>query len=144
MQPTRPTLLLASLLCVATVFAAGDKQSRTLSGSWCVTGQDLKIAFLAKDSVVVSSTAKDGVNGRGVFARQDTMFVATVSSSETSIRMGYRYDWQSDTTIKAKLLFMTVDGDSVDLADSSVVMRRCDQPKAKVKSRSRRNRKQGS
>jgi hypothetical protein len=115
----------ALLLASAALAPAAGTNSRSLSGTWCLKGQDLSIAFLDKDSVRVTSSAKNGVNGAGRYTRQDTMFVATVQSSETTIRMGYRYEWQSDTSIMARLIFMTVDGDSVALADSSVSMRRC-------------------
>jgi hypothetical protein len=126
-MPCRAAVALTAALILASVALApaANKNTRSLTGTWCLKGQDLSIAFLGKDSVKVTSSAKNGVNGTGSYTKQDTMFVATVQSSETAIRMGYRYEWQSDTSIMARLLFMTVDGDSVALADSSVSMRRC-------------------
>lgn len=116
-------ILTAVALC-STIDAAPAKE-RSLSGTWCLASEELVITFHGTDSVRVSSTAEDGVNGVGSYAKQDTMFVATLSGDGLVIKMGYRYTWQSDSTIEARTMFITVDGDSVDAPTGALQMKRC-------------------
>jgi len=85
---------------------------------------------MAKDSVHVTSNSEEGVDGWGKYEKLDSMFVASVEGDEVQIRMGYKYTWSSDSTIEAKTLFMTVNGDSVKTPDKLVQMRRCGADKA--------------
>ena len=121
-------MVVSRLLTVALVIAAPLSNARDLGGSWCVGEEELVITFLAGDSVSVASTSEDGVNGKGTYEKQDTMFVATLSADDLTIVMGYQYAWKTDTTIEARTLFLTINGDSVNTPAEKVMMRRCAAP----------------
>lgn len=108
------------------LFIGSASAERNLKGAWCMDSEDVVITFLAGDSVSVTSSSEEGVNGRGTVAKQDTMFVATIAGDELEIKMGYRYEWVTDSTIEAQTLFLTVNGDSVNTPEDAVMMRRCD------------------
>ena len=108
-----------------TLFFSSSLFSKSLSGSWCLEEEDVTITFVGKDSINVSSTSEDGVNGSGKYEKRDTMFVATISSGDLKIQMGYQYKWVNDSTLDTRTLFLTVNGDSVNTPESSVKMTRC-------------------
>jgi hypothetical protein len=118
--------LAAAALCIAATFLqASPPQDRPLTGTWCLQDEDLVIEFVGDDSVVVSSSSDEGISGRGMYERQDTVFVASIASEDLEIRMGYRYEWVSDSTITAQTLFLTVNGDSVNHPEGNIPMLRC-------------------
>jgi len=112
-------------VAVAVGLGLATAAERSLSGTWCVEDEDLTITFLPNDSVRVASEDEDGVNGFGTFEKRDTIFVARIGDGDIAVEMGYRYDWKSDTVIEAQTLFMTVNGDSVNLPEGTVLMKRC-------------------
>ncbi len=124
----RALLLTAALLLLAGNAPGAEK---SLTGTWCLEEEELMITFTGKDSVRVHSVAEDGVNGTGSFRRQDTMFVATIAADSLEVKMGYRYSWNSDSLITARTLFMTVNGDSINVTGEDVQMKRCAAPEEK-------------
>jgi len=120
----RSSLVLVSLAALVCCAAPANAE-RTLTGTWCLEEEELQITFTGKDSVKVRSTAEDGVNGSGSFRKQDTMFVATIAADSLEVKMGYRYTWKTDSLIQARTLFMTINGDSVNVPGTDVMMKRC-------------------
>ena len=112
-------------IVVVSLGVAGQTQ-RSLEGTWCIDGEDVRLTFTGTDSVVVSSTSEEGINGSGSYTALDTMFVAQLISDELEIRMGYTYDWTSDSTLAGRPLFLTLNGDSLDVPAEAVIMTRCD------------------
>jgi hypothetical protein len=125
--------VLATAVCACAVTTAAAE--KPLTGSWCLEEDNLVITFLAKDSVHVTSTDEEGIDGWGKYEKLDTMFVATVEGGDVHIRMGYRYTWSNDSTIDAKTLFMTVNGDSINTTDKGVQMRRCGTAESEAKAK---------
>lgn len=119
--------LIAAALVLSSAIVSGPAAERSLRGKWCIESEtdELMITFLAGDSVCVNSVSDEGVNGRGTYTRQDTMFVATIMGDDLEIVMGYRYDWKTDSTIEAQTLFMTINGDSINAPQGPVAMKRC-------------------
>ena len=97
----------------------------TLLGSWCLEDENLVITFVDNDSVLVTSTTEEGVNGQGSYEKRDSMFVATLVNDDLEIRMGYRYTWKNDSVLDARTLFLTVNGDSVSHPQGPIIMERC-------------------
>ena len=126
------TAIRCALVSVLLLATGASPAERTLRGTWCLEQEELVLSFFGKDSVRVSSTADDGVNGAGKYAKQDTMFIATITGDSLEIVMGYRYEWKSDTTIEARTLFVTVNGDSVNVTSEPIAMRRCKAPAARA------------
>jgi hypothetical protein len=125
------TFRLCTTVAAALALAAGARAAeRTLRGTWCLAEEELVLTFVGKDSVRVTSTVDDGVNGTGRYAKQDTMFVATIQGDSLQVVMGYRYEWKSDSVIEARTLFVTVNGDSVNVTAEPISMRRCKAPAA--------------
>jgi hypothetical protein len=124
--------ILSLLLCglSATAAMSGPKQ-QSLLGSWCLSSENLIITFFKGDSVQVNSPSEDGVNGRGTFTKADSMFIATIRNEQFKIVMGYQYDWKNDTTITARTLFLTINGDTTDVSKERLTMQRCS-PKPKA------------
>lgn len=96
-----------------------------LVGSWCLEEEGLVITFIDNDSVLVTSTTEEGVNGEGSYEKQDSMFVATLLNDDLEIKMGYQYTWESDTVLDARTMFLTVNGDSVNHPQGPIIMVRC-------------------
>jgi hypothetical protein len=97
----------------------------TLLGSWCLEDENLVITFVDNDSVLVTSSTEEGVNGQGSYEKQDSMFVATLVNDDLEIRMGYQYTWKNDSVLDARTLFLTVNGDSVSHPRGPIIMERC-------------------
>ncbi len=120
-------ILIAAALVLSSAIVSGPAAERSLRGRWCIESEteELIITFLDGDSVSVNSASDEGVNGRGTYTKQDTMFVATIQGDDLEIVMGYRYDWETDSTIEAHTLFMTINGDSINTPQGPVAMKRC-------------------
>lgn len=125
-------IIFSLLLCiVSTTAVMSAPKQQSLLGSWCLSSENLIITFFKGDSVQVSSPSEDGVNGRGTFTKADSMFVATIRNEQLKIVMGYQYDWKNDTTITARTLFLTINGDTTDVSKEALTMQRCTaKPKA--------------
>lgn len=96
------------------------------SGTWCVGRERLVISFLGDDSLRVSSSRDETINGKGTYKKNDTLLIATIINEDLALTMGYRYRQKNENTIKAKLIFFTIDGDSVDHPRRWMRMVRCD------------------
>jgi len=121
----RPVILLFLIIAVFSVIVYASEKNNQLIGSWCLDEEDIIITFSENDSVSVTSESEDGVNGKGTFTKQDTMFVAKISNEDLLILMGYQYKWDTDSTINARTLFLSINGDTVQTEQRSVLMKRC-------------------
>ena len=110
---------------------AGVTAAPDLTGTWCAQQEGLTMRFTA-DSIHVSSTRKEGVNGRGLFTLNDTLFTATIINNDVTITMGYRYVRENARTIKAKITFFKIDDEPATPPDRWMRMERCDMTKKAV------------
>ncbi|MBD3317922.1 MAG: hypothetical protein GF344_19230 [Chitinivibrionales bacterium] len=95
-------------------------------GSWCVGREGLLITFSGDDSLSVTNLRDEGVQGAGTYTVDDSMLTASMSTEELTLEMGYQYRWTSDSLLRAKITFFTIDGDSVNHPRRWLRMRRCD------------------
>ena len=65
------------------------------------------------------------LKGKGTYEKKDSTLIANVVNDELELRMGYRYKKKNKTTLKAKIIFLTVDGDSVNHPRRWMRMERC-------------------
>lgn len=97
------------------------------SGTWCIGDERLIITFKGKDSLHVSSLRDETIKGKGTYEKKDSTLIATMVNDDLTLKMGYRYKQsRRKNTIKAKIIFWTVDGDSVDLPRRWMRMEKCD------------------
>jgi hypothetical protein len=104
---------------------AGAKKS-PFKGTWCIGRDRMVIDFIGKDSIHIYSKADESVNGRGTFIKNDTTFVASLKNNDLELKMGYQYRLVDSESLKAKITFFTVDGDSVDHPKRWLRMSKCD------------------
>jgi hypothetical protein len=119
-KPIRPILL---LIIAAVLFPVSAQ--KIMTGAWCIQDQGLSITFQGKDSVLVTSTEEDGVNGKGAYSLTDSLLTATITSEDIVIRMCYQYKWQKDSSILARQIYFIADQDTAENPNSTVVMKRC-------------------
>jgi hypothetical protein len=117
---------------LALAFSAGASGHDLFSGTWCVGHEGLVITFVGKDSLHVTSLRDESIDGRGTYAKKGSTLTATLRSEEVELKMGYRYKVREDSTIRARILFFTVDGDSVNHPRRWLHMVRCDPAKGIV------------
>jgi len=115
------TICLAALSALAPALAA----PQALTGTWCLKGEGLMLDFYGTDSVKVSSNAEEGIGGFGRYEKKDTMFVATITENDMTITMGYQYKFINDSTIAARTLFISLNGEAVNHPESTLTMVRC-------------------
>ncbi len=115
-------LILAAAVCSLPA-RAGDTPNFT--GAWCVSGEGLVITFLGEDSLRINSLRDESVSGAGKYEQSDTTLVASIENEELHLEMGYRYAWQADTLVRARIMFFKVNGDSVNHPRQWLRMSRC-------------------
>ncbi len=96
------------------------------SGTWCIGDERLVITFKGKDSLEVSSLRDETIQGNGTYQKNDSTLFATVLNEDLELKMGYRYKKKDKSTIKTKIIFITVDGDSVNHPRRWMRMEKCD------------------
>ncbi len=96
------------------------------SGTWCIGDERLIITFSGKDSLAVNSLRDETVQGRGTYQIKDSILIATMINDEMELKMGYRFKEKDKRTIRTKIKFFTVDGDSVNHPRRWLRMERCD------------------
>ncbi len=88
------------------------------SGRWSIESQSLVITFLGGDSLKVTSPEDSTIQGRGTYTMNDTSFTAEVVNNDMKLKMTYQYETLEDTSkIKARNIFFSVDGDTVNQPD---------------------------
>lgn len=97
-----------------------------LKGTWCVGREGLVISFFGKDSLSVSSRRDETMQGLGRYEKRDSLLITTITNEDLKIEMGYRYKWKSDSLIRAKILYVSVNGDSINHPRRWLRMRLCD------------------
>ena len=95
------------------------------SGDWCVSGEGLVISFYGKDSLKISNLQDEGMNGIGAYVQTESTLVASVANEELELEMAYQYKWQDDTLVRARIMYFTVNGDSVNHPQQWMRMARC-------------------
>jgi hypothetical protein len=96
------------------------------TGTWCIGDERLIITFTGKDSLRVTSMKDETINGSGTYEKKDSTLIATLLNDDLELKMGYRYKQKSSSRVRAKIIFFTVDGDSVNHPNRWMRMERCD------------------
>lgn len=109
------------LLLFMTTVLSGD----FFSGTWCIGDEKLVITFTGEDSLSVSSSRDESIGGEGTYEKKDSLFIATLINDELELKMGYRYKKKNNSSIRAKIAFLIVDGDSVNHPRRWMRMERC-------------------
>lgn len=122
----RPALYLGLLALTSMAAAPATGTGPAFEGSWCVGREGLLITFSGADSLSVTNLRDESVQGTGTYVSDDSLLTATMSTEELELKMGYQYRWTSDSLLRAKILYFTVDGDSVNHPRRWLRMRRCD------------------
>ncbi len=73
----------------------------------------------------MTSLRDESINGRGTYEKKDSTLIATLVNDDLELKMGYRYKKKSNSRIRAKIVFFTVDGDSVNHPNRWMRMERC-------------------
>ena len=100
-----------------------------LLGTWCIGDERLIITFSTGDSLYVSSKRDETIQGRGTYEKTDSTLTATILNEDLILKMGYRYKKKSDDMLRAKIAYITVDGDSVNHPRRWMKMEKCDPEK---------------
>jgi hypothetical protein len=122
-------LCAAAVMMILYSLALSSSSDKIFSGTWCVGREGLVISFIGKDSIRVTSLSDESVDGQGTYSRKGATLNAKLTSEELELNMGYKYKVREDSSIKAKILFFTVNGDSVNHPRRWLRMRRCDPAK---------------
>jgi hypothetical protein len=112
-----------------TLFASSVSYAdKSFTGTWCVGEEGLIINFLGKDSVAVRSKNDETMQGRGTYTVKDSLLTTSIANGDIIIAMGYRYSWKNDSSVTARVVFFTVNGDSADFAPRPLTINRCAAP----------------
>ncbi|MFW5774924.1 MAG: hypothetical protein ACOCW2_01425 [Chitinivibrionales bacterium] len=122
------TLFGCALAVIMTTLPLSSEQ--IFDGTWCVSDEGLVISFLGSDSLAIASLRDESVSGRGTYAIKDTILVASIQSEELTMEMGYHYKWRTDSLVRARITFFTLNGDSVNHPHHWLKMIRCENPAA--------------
>lgn len=117
--------VMLSIISFFSVIASDD----FFTGTWCVGAERLVIAFSGKDSLYVSSKRDETIQGKGTYEKTDSTLTATIINDDLTLKMGYLYKKKSDDMIRAKIEYITVDGDSVNHRRRWMRMEKCDPEK---------------
>ncbi|MBD3344571.1 MAG: hypothetical protein GF401_05875 [Chitinivibrionales bacterium] len=123
MKRQNSSMVFSAIVCC--LGAMGGYAGDSFDGTWCVEEQDLSITFQGNDSLKVKSVGDEGVSGVGSFAVDDSLLRAKIVNGDLSVEMGYRYKWDSDEKVSARLSFFIVNGDSVEHPTEWMSMVRC-------------------
>jgi hypothetical protein len=121
----RLPILFSAALAVALCTARPAVSGRLFSGTWCVGHEGLVITFIGKDSIQVKSLSDTSINGQGTYVSKGQTLTATMHNKDVELKMGYRFQARPDSTIRAKIDFFTVNGDSVNHPKQWLRMKRC-------------------
>jgi hypothetical protein len=99
------------------------------TGTWCVGREGLVITFIGADSIHVTSLSDESIDVRGRYSKKGDRLTASLSSEELKLDMGYHYKVRPDSTLRAKILYFTVNGDSVNHPHRWLRMKRYDPDK---------------
>lgn len=99
------------------------------TGTWCIGAEKLIITFAAKDSLYVSSKRDETIQGQGTYVKTDSTLTATIINEDLTLKMGYRYRKKSEDMLRAKIAYITVDGDSVNHPRRWMRMEKCNPEK---------------
>lgn len=119
------SIALISILLLFTTIASDD----IFTGTWCIGAERLIITFTGKDSLHVSSKRDETIQGKGTYEQTDSTLTATILNEDLILKMGYRYKKKSDDMLRAKIAYITVDGDSVNHPRRWMKMEKCDPEK---------------
>ena len=122
----RKPITLAILLLTILLYIPASSKNDFFTGTWCIGDERLIITFTDKDSINVTSMKDETINGKGTYEKKDSTLIATLLNDDLELKMGYRYKRKSNSKIRAKIIFFTVDGDSVNHPNRWMRMERCD------------------
>jgi hypothetical protein len=113
------------ILGFAAVFAADDS---IFTGAWCVDGEDMKLEFIGKDSVVFSSDSDVSVNGSGKYSFDDTLLTARLNNSDMKMKIVYRYK-KTDKGVQVITKSLSVNDDELRANPEPISLIRCKKQK---------------
>lgn len=119
-------LFLLSSLFITLTFFTSVSSGDMFSGTWCIGDERLILTFKSTDSLFVSSLRDETIQGKGTYQKNDSTFIATMQNNDLELKMGFRYKKHDKNTLKAKITYFTVDGDSVNHPRRWMRMERCD------------------
>jgi len=118
------SIIVASLLSILFIITSVIPDD-FFSGTWCIGDERLTITFSGNDSLYISSLKDESIQGKGTYEIKDSILIANVVNDELKLSMGYRYKKKNKKALKAKIIFLTVDGDSVNHPRRWMRMERC-------------------
>ena len=121
--------LMAAVLVGAVSQDSSEAEKESFfKGKWRIEAQSLEITFLGGDSLKVTSPADETIQGEGTYTINDSSFTANVVNNEMKLEMRYLYETLEDTSkIKARNIFFSVDGDTINQPDIWTTMEKCSQ-----------------
>lgn len=123
---TKQSYIIFTAFLIFLLFIPVSSKNDFFTGTWCIGDERLIITFTGKDSLHVSSMKDETINGVGTYEKKDSTLIATLLNDDLELKMGYRYKRKSNSRIRAKIIFFTVDGDSVNHPNRWMRMERCD------------------
>ncbi|MBN1309311.1 MAG: hypothetical protein JXA18_15410 [Chitinispirillaceae bacterium] len=123
------TMILA--LCAMAAFSSAEKNKTAppvdrLHGTWCTGEEGMVLRFSTGDSLFVTSTSDETIQGVGKYQRTDSTFTATLLNDEVTLTMRYLYRWKGADTVEAKATFFTINDEAVEHPQEWMSMVRCD------------------
>lgn len=116
--------IVISIYVLCFVFTQTSSED-VFSGTWCIGDERLIIDFKGIDSLHFYSIKDESINGYGNYEKTDSTITATVKNDDLNLSMGYRYKRKKRGSLRAKIIFFTIDGDSVDHPNRWMRMERC-------------------
>ncbi|MBN1575595.1 MAG: hypothetical protein JW913_03530 [Chitinispirillaceae bacterium] len=122
------------VLCVMAAFSWAERKKTApadkLHGTWC-TGEEGMVLRFSGDSLFVTSTSDETIQGVGKYQRTDSTFAATLLNDEVTLKMRYLYRWKGSDTVEAKATLFTINDEAVEHPQEWMSMVRCGERKTK-------------
>ena len=107
------------------VLPAPVSSDSIFSGTWCIGDERLVINFKGSDTLNFYSLRDESIRGVGTYIITDSTLTAVVQNDDLELKMGYRYKRRKNASLRAKFMFFTIDGDSVDHPRRWMRMEQC-------------------
>jgi hypothetical protein len=96
-----------------------------LAGTWCTGEEGMMLSFFGKDSLKVTSTSDESMQGNGRYSFTDSTISATVTNGELFLKMNYLYRRQGTDTVTVKTTLFTINDEAVEYPDEWILLWRC-------------------
>ncbi|KMQ52347.1 hypothetical protein CHISP_0614 [Chitinispirillum alkaliphilum] len=106
-----------SLILTVALFSItfASSQSENIEGVWFSEEDGLTLTFKNNDSLYVTSSTEESMQGAGTYSITDTTLSAVVSNEDIEIEMNYNFRWKDENVIEAQPVFFSINSEEIEI-----------------------------